>query len=88
MNERIILVEGIDPLALFGVNNTRFNLITNYFPKLKIIARGDEIKVIGPDEEILLFENKVNLIIDFYRRFNSLSDENIIDLLNDTDTSI
>jgi len=88
MNERIILVEGIDPLALFGVNNSRFNLITNYFPKLKIIARGDEIKVIGPDEEILIFENKVNLIIDFYRRFNSLSDENIIDLLNDTDTSI
>jgi phosphate starvation-inducible PhoH-like protein len=88
MNERLILIEGVDPLSLFGVNNSKFNIITNHFPKLKVIARGDEIKVLGEEQEIDCFESKINLIIDFYRRFNSLSEDNIRDLLNDTDESI
>jgi phosphate starvation-inducible PhoH-like protein len=88
MNERLILIEGVDPLSLFGVNNSKFNIITNHFPKLKVVARGDEIKVIGEEQEINSFESKINLIIDFYRRFNSLSEDNIRDLLNDTDESI
>jgi phosphate starvation-inducible PhoH-like protein len=88
MNERLILIEGIDPLTLFGANNSKFNLITNHFPKLKIIARGDEIKVIGEEQEINVFDEKINQIITFYRRFSSLSEDNIRDLLNNTDHSI
>lgn len=88
MNERLILIEGIDPIVLFGVNNVKFNRITNHFPKLKIISRGSEIKVVGEAQHIDLFEEKINKLIDFQRRYNSLSEEVIDDLLNDTDDTI
>jgi phosphate starvation-inducible PhoH-like protein len=88
MNERLILIEGIDPLALFGVNNTNFNRIAEHFPKLKLIARGDEIKVLGEEKEIQLLEEKVNKMIDFFRKYNRLTEDNVKDFLNETDDSL
>ncbi len=88
MNERLILIEGIDPLALYGVNNTNFNLIINHFPKLKIIARGDEVKVLGEEREIDAFEDKLNRLIVFFRKHNRLTEDNIKDFLNETDDSL
>ncbi len=88
MNERLILIEGIDPLALYGVNNANFNLITSHFPKLKLIARGDEIKVLGEEKEILVLEEKINQMIDFFRRYNRLTEDNVKDFLHETDDSI
>jgi len=88
MNERLILIEGIDPLALYGVNNSIFNLISAHFPKLKIIARGDELKVLGEEREIQILEDKINKIIDFSRRYNRISEDIVKDFLNETDTSI
>lgn len=88
MNERLILIEGIDPLALYGVNNSYFNIIINHFPKLKIVARGDEVKVLGEEREIDVFENKLISLIDFYRKYNRLTEEIIKDFLNETDDSI
>ncbi|MDD2549010.1 MAG: PhoH family protein [Bacteroidales bacterium] len=88
MNKRHILIEGIDHLALYGVNNSNFNLITSHFPKLKLIARGDEIKVLGEEKEIQVLEDKIHQMIDFYRRYNKLTEENVLDFLNETDGSI
>jgi phosphate starvation-inducible PhoH-like protein len=88
MNERLILIEGIDPLALYGVNNVNFNLITSHFPKLKLIARGDEIKVLGEEKEIQVLEEKINRMIDFFRRYNRLTEDNVKDFLHETDDSI
>lgn len=88
MNERLILIEGIDPLALYGVNNSYFNIIINHFPKLKIVARGDEVKVLGEEREIDVFENKLISLIDFYRKYNRLTEEIIKDFLNETEDSI
>jgi phosphate starvation-inducible PhoH-like protein len=88
MNERLILIEGIDPLALYGVNNSIFNLISSHFPKLKIIARGDELKVLGEEREIQILEDKINKIIDFSRRYNRISEDIVKDFLNETDASI
>jgi len=88
MNERLILIEGIDPLALFGVNNININLIAEHFPKLKLIARGDEIKVLGEEKEIQLLEEKVNKMIDFFRKYNRLTEDNVKDFLNETDDSL
>jgi phosphate starvation-inducible protein PhoH and related proteins len=88
MNERLILIEGIDPIALFGVNNVNFNLIASHFPKLKLIARGDELKVIGEPGEIQLLEDKLTSIIDYLRKYNRLTEDNIKDFLNNTDDSI
>ena len=88
MNEKLILIEGIDHLALYGVKNSNFNLITSHFPKLKLIARGDEIKVFGEEKEIQVFEDKIHKMIDFFRRYNKLTEENVKDFLNETDDSI
>lgn len=88
MNERQILIEGIDPLILFGINNSKFEIIAKHYPKLKIIARGNELKAIGDEKDIVDLEERIIKMIDFYSRFNNLSDENIRDFLNDTDETI
>ncbi|HOP04231.1 MAG TPA: PhoH family protein [Tenuifilaceae bacterium] len=88
MNERLILIEGIDPLELFGVNNSKFDIITKHYPKLKIVARGNEIKAIGDDAEVTDFESKLNQMIEFYGRFSKLTEDNIKDFLNETDETI
>ncbi|HCT31153.1 MAG TPA: phosphate starvation-inducible protein PhoH [Bacteroidales bacterium] len=84
MGERLILIEGIDPLALFGVNNAKYDIIAKHFPKLKIVARGHELKVIGDDEQINILEEKINKMIEFFGRYKYLTDANIQDFLNET----
>ena len=59
MREKIIYLGSVDPMSVYGVNNSRLEKIRNYFPKLKIIARGSEIKVIGDEEQIREFEKKM-----------------------------
>lgn len=88
MNERLILIEGIDPAAFYGVNNSNFNLISAHFPKLKLIARGDEIKVLGEEREIQILEDRINSMINFFRKYNRLTEDNIKDFLNETDDTI
>lgn len=84
MIEKLILLEGIDPVQLYGVNNTKYEKITNYFPKLKIIARDNEIKVIGESDEIYRFEDKITLLVEFYQKFGNLSSSDITELMEDT----
>lgn len=84
MGERVILIEGIDPLALFGVNNAKYDIIAKHFPKLKIIARGNEIKAIGDDEQINILEEKINKMIEFFSRYKYLTDANIVDFLDES----
>ena len=55
MIERIIIVDSVDPVVFYGVNNANIQLIRNLFPKLRIAARGSIIKVIGDDAETSLF---------------------------------
>jgi len=75
MFEKLLHLEGIDPLEFFGVNNAKMNLIKSYFPKLIIVYRGNDVIVKGDDEEIIRFESKFHLIIDHYNQFNVLPDD-------------
>lgn len=77
MFEKLIHLDGIDPLEFFGVNNAKMNLIKSYFPKLIIVYRGNDVIIKGDDEEILRFENKFHQIVNHYNQFNVLPD-NII----------
>lgn len=81
--KRTVLIEGIDPLVLYGINNTRFNLIAKYFPKLKIVARGCEMTAIGDEEVIDSFEEKISKMVDFHSRFGYLTENNIQDIIED-----
>jgi len=83
MVEKIIELEDIDPQIFFGTNNILIDNIRNYFPKLKIIARGNEIKAIGEEEEVAKFEIKINELIDFFEKHNQLQQEDVERLFSD-----
>ena len=59
MIEQIIILENIDPVVFFGINNSNLQLLKTLFPKLRIVARGNAIKVSGNAEEIPAFEEKI-----------------------------
>ena len=83
MTEKILHIEDIDPLELFGVNNSKFEIIKKVFPKVQLIARGHEIKVIGEEQDISVFENKLKEILSFFDKFNRLSEDDIVQILKD-----
>ena len=66
MIEKIIYLEGIDPVSIYGVNNSKFDIIKKSFPKIRVIARGHEIKVVGEEDSIERFEEKMKQLIDYY----------------------
>ena len=78
-------LELVDPVMLWGPGNEHFEIIRKHFPKLKMVARGSELKVLGDNSEIEVFEKYFNLIINHVERFNKLSAndlENIWDSIN------
>lgn len=81
MTERIIILNGVDPVIFYGINNSNLQLIKNLFPKLRIVARGSVIKVIGEDTETGEFEKKVNELSAYAEKYNRLSEENILDIV-------
>ncbi|MDE7495406.1 MAG: PhoH family protein [Muribaculaceae bacterium] len=81
MNERIVIVDGIDPQTFYGVNNCNINLIRNLFPKLRMAARGNVIKVIGEESETGLFERKIKEIEAYAAKYNKLTEDVIIDII-------
>jgi phosphate starvation-inducible PhoH-like protein len=80
--DKQIILEGIDPLEFFGVNNSKIDLITSFFPKIKIIARGNSLNIQGEDAEIKLFEKKFAFILDHYVQFNILTLDIIREILS------
>lgn len=81
MIERIIIIDGIDPQTFYGSNNANISLIRNLFPKLRVAARGNVIKVIGEDSETSEFERKVKEIEAYASKYNSLNEDAIIDIV-------
>lgn len=79
--EKQIILEGIDPLEFYGVNNSKFNLIKNFFPKLKITARGHSIYLQGDEKELENFERKFSYILDHYYQFNILTEDFISQIM-------
>lgn len=81
MIEKVIYLEGIEPVNVYGIKNIRLEKLKDFYPKLKIIARGNEIKVQGDENEINLFEDKLELIIEYFLKFKQLSDNEFEALL-------
>jgi phosphate starvation-inducible PhoH-like protein len=82
LTEKEIILPDIDPLEFFGPTNTKFKFIQSRFPKLKIVARGNSIRVNGDDEEIERFELKLEQVFAHIEKYSSLAMntlENILD---------
>ncbi|HPE56934.1 MAG TPA: PhoH family protein [Bacteroidales bacterium] len=83
MNERIISISSYDPVEIYGVNDKNLDVIKSFFPKLKIIARGDMVKVMGNNEDMDSFEDKFDLLLAHYERFGKLGTIEIEQILQD-----
>lgn len=81
MIERIYILESVDPVIFYGVNNVNMQLIKTLFPKLRIVARGNVMKVIGDEDESELFLKKIREVEKYCEEFNSLSEEVIMDII-------
>ena len=81
MIERIYILESVDPVIFYGVNNANMQLIKTLFPKLRIVARGNVMKVIGEEEESELFLKKIREVEKYCEEFNTLSEEVIVDII-------
>ncbi|MFA6400611.1 MAG: PhoH family protein [Salinivirgaceae bacterium] len=82
MSEKILYLEAIDPIDLLGINNSKLDIFKRVFPKVQLVSRGHELKIIGEEQSILEFESKLNEVIGFFDRFNRLSDDDLLELLN------
>ena len=88
MSEKTIKIEGVDLVMLFGANNKKFERLSNLFPSLKIIARGNAIKVIGKTDDILIFQQKFDAILKHVHQYDSLTINQLERLILEDDTNI
>ena len=77
MGEKIIDLGGINPLDIYGTNNKTLSFILDFFPKIKCVARGNTLKLIGDDESIVAFEQKFNLMLEHFSKYQRLTHSNI-----------
>ena len=81
MQEKIIEIKGINPVELFGVNNANLKHVKSFFPKLKVVARGNVLTIAGEEEVMDEFERKFELIIQHYHKYNAVTENNIDNLM-------
>lgn len=81
MIERIVIIDNVDPLCFYGVNNANMQLIKNLFPKLRISARGSVIRVIGEERETADFEARIKELSAYAEQYNRLSEDVILDIV-------
>ena len=81
MIERIVVIDNVDPVIFYGVNNSNMQLIRSLFPPLRIAARGSLIKALGDEEETAEFEKKIKELEDYCVKYNRLGEEVILDVV-------
>lgn len=81
MTEKHIVLEDIDPVILYGVGNCHLQMIRSLFPKLRIMARDNVIRVIGDEEQMCAFDESIEKIRLHILRFNSITEEGILDFI-------
>ncbi|MET2984923.1 PhoH family protein [Aureibaculum conchae] len=87
MNERIIELTEISPKDFFGTHNTNIEQLKKYFPKIKIVARGNKIKIYGEKEILDEFEKRLEMLINYFNKYNKLDENSIEQLLTSNGTS-
>ena len=84
MNELIITIENVNPVVLWGSNNEYFEIIKRNFPKIKIVARGNAVKILGDEAEINIFKVKFDELIKHIEKFQSLNNNDLEQILGTT----
>ena len=82
MTEKLIVLEGVDPAEFYGLYDANLEKIKTKFPKLKVIARGSTLKIMGEESEINRFDRKLTELIEYYTRYGHISPQ-VIDQIYD-----
>jgi phosphate starvation-inducible PhoH-like protein len=82
MPEKILSTDTFSALDIYGPNDINLNVLRAHFPKLRVVARGDMLKLIGDDSEIKAFEKKFNLLLVYFERFNKLTPQDVAQVLS------
>lgn len=86
MNELILELEEITPKEFFGAQNANIELLKKYFPKLKIVARGNKIKAYGDESLLEEFDTRMMMLMKHFGKYNKL-DENVIERILTSNSS-
>lgn len=78
MIEKHIVLEDTDLLTFYGVNNANMQMIKALYPKLRIVGRGNVLKVLGDELEMCAFEEHISNLVNHCNKFNSLTEEDIL----------
>ena len=81
MTEKHLILEDIDPVMFCGVNNCHLQMIKSLFPKLRMVARDNVIRLVGDEEEMAKAEKDIEAIRKHVLKYNSLNDEDILDII-------
>ncbi|MFA8449742.1 MAG: PhoH family protein [Bacteroidales bacterium] len=83
MSERIINIEGVSLLDLYGINDSNLELIRKLFPTIKVVARGNDIKIVGDPELLTKFEERFKLLLVNLEKFGRITDHDITQIMMD-----
>ncbi|WP_179346614.1 PhoH family protein [Winogradskyella ursingii] len=86
MNELILELEEITPKEFFGAQNANIELLKKYYPKLKIVARGNKIKAYGDEDLLEQFDQRMTMLMQHFGKYNKL-DENVIERILTSNSS-
>jgi len=77
LKERILTINGINPVLFTGVKNDLLNFLKDFYPKIKIVFRGNELKIYGEPQQLDEFEQKIDLILQHIQKYDKLDKETI-----------
>ena len=86
MIEKHIILEDIDPVVFYGVGNGHLQMIKSLYPKLRIVARDNVIRVLGDEEEMASFEENIEKMPRHVLKYNSIGEEDILDIIKGKQT--
>lgn len=86
MNEIKLIIETSDQIQFWGANNEHYEQIKAAFPKLKIVARGNEVKALGDEAELKSFEQKINTLVAHLDKFGTLAHNDVDAILGSKKT--
>lgn len=81
MKDSSIILNDIDPVVFYGVNNSHLQILKSLFPKVRIIARNNVITLLGNIEDVTFLERFINNLINFIKKYNNIEDKDIINLV-------
>ena len=88
MSEKLITLSNIELVKLFGTNNRKLDKIKTLFPQIKIVSRGERLKIIGSTDQIKYFEQKLTALIKHINQYNSLTLSQIERLIDGDESEI